>query len=91
MADVQFEEQNDSYYSQRAQAQKQTVLTGLVIKLGLAKDQKGANVVFAVITVLSLVLAVWVYLYYVAGYNPFAVTQTAPTISPRQLNAPVKK
>jgi len=70
--DVQFEEQVSSSLQGINQKNRQTLLTRWVVKLGLAKDARGANIVFIIVAILAIVLAVWIYLYYVAGYNPFA-------------------
>ena len=77
MAEVEFEEQQNAYFSPAAKKLKQTKLVRLAIKLGLAKDEHGANLVFAVISVFCLIAAILICAFFVFGYNPFA-TQKVP-------------
>ena len=72
MADVEFEEQQDVFYSPVAKKVRQTKLISLAIKLGLAKDERSANFLFAIIAVVSIVATVFVCFYFILGYNPFA-------------------
>jgi len=76
MTDVQFEEQ-DLSLQEMNQKNRQTILVRLVMKLGLAKDARSADLVFVVVAILAIILAGWIYLYYVAGYNPSA-SKVAP-------------
>ena len=83
MADVEFDEQIDPPYLQSADWKiKQSFLVRLTIKLRLAKDEKGANKVFIAISIFSIIFAIGIFLYFVLGFNPFAVT-----VAPRNQNS----
>lgn len=62
MADISFQEE-DQMLAPRAVAPKQAGgLIGLVIKLGLAKDEKGANMVLIIVGVIAAVAAVSIFM-----------------------------
>ena len=82
MNDVQFEDQTDAYLGGVPHKIKQTTMVRLAIKFGLAKDEHGANIFFIAVAIVSILLAVGVYMYYVAGYNPFASKVTTPVVRP---------
>lgn len=80
MADVQFEEPSNSYYTpvQSSSGGRETKLVRLAIKFGLAKDSASANGLFAFTAVFCVLASVVMYLYFVMGYNPFASKSTVP-------------
>jgi len=60
MANVQFDDQQSTYT-----VQKKSGLTDMVIKMGLAKDAKGAQVVLLIVAAIAVL--VWVYFAFFNG------------------------
>lgn len=47
----------------------------LVVKIGLARDLRGSNIVLIIFAVLCTLAAVGIYAHYVVGWNPFVKQQ----------------
>lgn len=62
MADISFQEEDQTLAPRIAPVQKQGGLIGLVIKTGLAKDEKGANTVLIIVGVIAAVSAVAIFM-----------------------------
>lgn len=69
MERVQFEKNADEY---APGVVRHSVITRLVVKLHLAKDNKSADRVMIIIAVIASLAAIFIYTHYVFGYNPFA-------------------
>lgn len=59
MADIQFEEDQNMRPTQTEQ--KPSFITGLVLKLGLAKDEKNATVVLGIFAAGLIILAILIW------------------------------
>jgi hypothetical protein len=60
MSEVQFDEEN---FSQSAQFEtKSSKFAGIVIKMGLAKDEKGANIFLVSISLVFLAISLFLFL-----------------------------
>ena len=60
MGKVEFLEENEFKSDLENRSRKYKGLIGLVIKLGLAKDESGANKVLIIVAILAFVLTVFV-------------------------------
>lgn len=60
MPDIQFEEEQELRRS--GAAPKSTPrLVSLVMRLGLARNEQGANAVLLIIAVVAIILAIWIF------------------------------
>lgn len=71
MANVQFDDQRTTYT-----VQKKNGLTEMVIKMGLAKDAKGAQVVLLIIAVIAL--AIMFFFMFSGGGSPAPIPLEEP-------------
>ena len=67
MENFQFEEQSSGV--NRSVKKGESTMVKLVVKIGLVKDTKGANALFIIVAVISILLAVFIYVFYVMNYR----------------------
>jgi hypothetical protein len=73
MEQVQFEEDNSGGFMTRRIIGNSTMpkMSKGLMKFGVVKNEHQANIFLICLSIISLFLAIGVYAYYVAGYNPF--------------------
>ena len=94
MENVQFEEDLVARPFNSNRDKKMSVLTRLLIKIGLAKDQKQANTVMLIISAISLLIMSYViistFFPNILNFNK-SKTPTTTSTNPWETNAPIKK
>ena len=81
MEGIEFDEpqQGYSFSGQSTNEPRLSVLTRLMMKLGLAKDQAGANKVMLIISVCSLLLMTY---FLISTYAPNLLNFSRPKVAP---------
>jgi len=78
MSDVSFNEEPEVTRRYASSSQKQGGIAGLVIRMGLAKNESQANVVMISIAVVAIVIMIFIWMPHGSKPKPTAVPVTNP-------------